>query len=108
MKLSFSLPKSNKPVGTAPPLKKPVAFGSLEDDEPIDGAPTTSSDSKGSKATKKHDLVAETSRAMQKRMEAEMKVDSTVYEYDDVWDKMQEAKLRQKQAKEMAAGERKV
>ncbi|KAF9075276.1 coiled-coil domain-containing protein 55-domain containing protein [Rhodocollybia butyracea] len=33
-------------------------------------------------------------------MEQEKKVDATVYEYDEVWDNMQQAKLRQKEAKE--------
>lgn len=41
-------------------------------------------------------------------MEAEKKVDETVYEYDEVWDKMQEAKQRQKEAKEVDSKERKV
>ena len=43
-----------------------------------------------------------------KKLEEEKKVDSTVFEYDEVWDKMQEAKLRQKEAKEADAKERKV
>ncbi|PCH38058.1 hypothetical protein WOLCODRAFT_114737 [Wolfiporia cocos MD-104 SS10] len=47
------------------------------------------------------------SKATKKRLESEMKVDSTVFEYDEVWDKMQEAKLRQKEAKEVDARERK-
>ena len=41
-------------------------------------------------------------------MEEEKKVDATVFEYDEVWDKMQEAKQRQKEAKEVEAKERKV
>ncbi|KAF9464733.1 coiled-coil domain-containing protein 55-domain containing protein [Collybia nuda] len=44
---------------------------------------------------------------MRKRMEAEREVDETVYEYDEVWDRMQEAKQRQKDAKEVDAKERK-
>ncbi|KAJ7632651.1 coiled-coil domain-containing protein 55-domain containing protein [Roridomyces roridus] len=44
---------------------------------------------------------------MQKRMAAEKRVDNTVYEYDEVWDKMQEAKLRQKEAKEVESKDRK-
>nr|GAT58661.1 predicted protein [Mycena chlorophos] len=40
-------------------------------------------------------------------MDAEKKVDATVYEYDEVWDKMQEAKARQKEAKEVEAQDRK-
>ncbi|KAE9396080.1 hypothetical protein BT96DRAFT_124602 [Gymnopus androsaceus JB14] len=41
-----------------------------------------------------------TSKKLKKQMEEEKKVDSTVYEYDEVWDKMQQAKQTQKEAKE--------
>jgi coiled-coil domain-containing protein 55 len=108
MKLSFSLPKTAKPVGAAPPLKKPAAFASLGDDEPVDAAPTLS-DNKGAAANKK--LLAqnvESSKAARKRMEEEMKVDATVYQYDEVWDRMQEVKLKQKEAKEVDSKRRKV
>ncbi|KAJ7111590.1 coiled-coil domain-containing protein 55-domain containing protein [Mycena crocata] len=40
-------------------------------------------------------------------MEAEKRVDQTVYEYDEVWDKMQESKQRQKEAKEAQSKDRK-
>ena len=45
---------------------------------------------------------------MKKRLDAEQKIDSTVFQYDEVWDKMQEAKQKQKEAKEADAKERKV
>ncbi|KAG6376177.1 coiled-coil domain-containing protein 55-domain containing protein [Boletus reticuloceps] len=48
------------------------------------------------------------SKATQKRMEQEVKIDATVYQYDEVWDRMQEAKERQKVAKESDAKQRKV
>lgn len=41
-------------------------------------------------------------------METEKQVDETVYEYDEVWDRMQEAKQRKKEEKEIDAKERKV
>lgn len=107
MKLSFSINKP-KPALPAPSLKRPAVFGLGEDDEPIDAAPTSSSD-RGTAANKK--LLAqnvEASNAMRKRMDAEKKVDATVFEYDEIWDKMQEAKQRQKEAKEVDAKERKV
>ncbi|KAH7926314.1 hypothetical protein BV22DRAFT_1009366 [Leucogyrophana mollusca] len=108
MKLSFSLANKNpKPVGAAPSLKRPAAFSSLEDDEPVDAAPTLS-ESKAVAVNKK--LLAqnvESSKAAKKRMEQEMQVDSTVYQYDEVWDRMQEVKLRQKEAKEVDAKQRK-
>ncbi|KAG2368611.1 coiled-coil domain-containing protein 55-domain containing protein [Suillus spraguei] len=108
MKLSFSLPKTAKPVGAAPPLKKSAAFASLgDDDDPIDAAPTLS-DNKSATANKK--LLAqniESSKAARKRMEQEMKVDATVYQYDEVWDRIQEVKLKQKEAKEVDSKRRK-
>lgn len=109
MKVSFSLAGKAKPTttGTAPPLKQPTAFASL-DDEPIDAAPTAST-SRNVDANKQ--LAAQSagmSKALKKRIEAEMKVDETVYEYDEVWDKMQEAKLKQKEKKEIESKERKV
>ena len=113
MKLSFSL---NKPKASAAApassLKRPAAFGSTEDDEPIDAAPTSSGDLRshdGVAANKK--LLAQNvgaSKTLKKRMEAEMKVDATVFEYDEVWDRMQEVRQRQKEAKEHDALERKV
>jgi coiled-coil domain-containing protein 55 len=108
MKLSFSLTNKNaKPVGVAPPLKRPTVFSSLDDEELIDVAPTTSS--KDVAANKK--LLAQnvgSSKAMRNRLEQEMKVDATVYQYDEVWDRMQEVKQRQKEAKEVDAKQRKV
>ncbi|KAJ7219308.1 coiled-coil domain-containing protein 55-domain containing protein [Mycena pura] len=111
MKLSFAL-ALNKPKAAqdppAPSLKRPAAFALGEDDDPIDAAPTALSLDRGTAANKK--LLAQnvlTSRAMQKRMAAEKKVDATVYEYDEVWDKMREAKARQKEAKELESKERK-
>ncbi|KIL00121.1 hypothetical protein PAXRUDRAFT_822001 [Paxillus rubicundulus Ve08.2h10] len=107
MKLSFSLVNKNaKPVGAAPPLKKPAVFSSIDDEDLIDLVPTTSS--KDVAANKK--LLAqnvESSTAVRNRMEQEMKVDATVYQYDEVWDRMQEVKQRQKEIKEVDAKQRK-
>ncbi|THH16354.1 hypothetical protein EW146_g4270 [Bondarzewia mesenterica] len=111
MKLSFSLASNKprqKPVGTAPSLKRPAAFASLDDEAAEDTTPTTSN---GSRGTANQRLIAqnvELSKAARKRMEAEQKIDSTVFEYDEVWENMQEAKLRQKEAKEQESLERKV
>lgn len=100
--------KSKSTTTPATSLKRPAAFGSLDDDEPVDAAPSSSAD-KNAAANKK--LLAQnigTSKTMRKRMEAEMKIDSTVYDYDEVWDRMQEVKLRQKEAKERDSKERKA
>ena len=50
----------------------------------------------------------EEAATMKKRMEEEMKMDKSVYEYDEVWDNIQEARQRQKESKEVDAKERKV
>ena len=108
MKLSFSLNKPKQPP-PQPSLKPPTAFAAADDDEPIDAAPTLSSNDNNVAANKK--LLAQnvgSSKAMKKRMEAELKVDATVYEYDEVWDKMQETKAKQKEQKEADSKERKV
>ncbi|KAJ7452380.1 coiled-coil domain-containing protein 55-domain containing protein [Mycena galericulata] len=110
MKLSFSLAKPKAaPAAPPPSLKRSAAFALGDDDEPIDAAPTASSSIDNSTAANKKLLAqnVQSSRTMQKRMEAEKRVDSTVYEYDEVWDKMQESKLRQKEAKELASKDRK-
>jgi coiled-coil domain-containing protein 55 len=111
MKLSFSLNKP-KQAAAAPSLKRPTAFGSTEDEDPIDAAPTSSANQDRNNAAANKKLLAQnvgsTSKAAKKRFEAEQKVDSTVYEYDEVWDKMQEVKQRQKEAKEVDSKDRKV
>lgn len=108
MKVSISLKKSNAKPGAAPSLKQPAAFASLEDDEPIDAAPTAS----GSQTTGVNRKLAaqapKMSKAQQKRAEEAKQVDETVYEYDEVWDKMQAAKERQKEKKNAETQERKV
>lgn len=109
MKVSFSLSNKNtKPLGAAPPLTKPAAFGSLDDEETRDVVPiaSTSKDTHANKSLLAGSLAS--SRAAQKRMEQEMKVDATVYQYDEVWDRIQEVKQRQKEAKEADTKQRKV
>jgi coiled-coil domain-containing protein 55 len=109
MKLSFSL--TNKPatksVGDAPSLKRPAAFESLEDDTTDDNAFQSARNS----GTRNGDLVArdiQLSKSAQKRMEKEQQIDATVYQYDEVYDSMQDAKSKQKEAKERESKERKV
>ncbi|KAI0780838.1 coiled-coil domain-containing protein 55-domain containing protein [Trametes elegans] len=111
MKVSFSLKgkAAAKPAGDAPSLKRTAAFASLDDDEPVDAAPTATGDNKGKVAANKQFIAqsVEMPKAATKRLEAEKKVDATVFEYDEIYDKMQEAKLKQKEAKEADAKERK-
>ncbi|TFK42553.1 coiled-coil domain-containing protein 55-domain containing protein [Crucibulum laeve] len=98
MKLSFSL---NKPKTTTPaaPVKAPSLFSSADDDDDAVSLPGTSKPPVAPKV--------ETSKAIRKRMEAEKQVDETVFEYDEVWDKMQEAKQKLKEVKEQDSKERK-
>lgn len=111
MKVSFSLKGKApaKPVGEAPSLKRTAAFAALDDDEPVDAAPTATGD-KGKVAANKQFIAqsVQMSKQMKKKLEEEKKVDSTVFQYDEIWDKMQEVKQKQKQAKEVDTKERKV
>ena len=60
MKVSFSLKgKAAKPVGEAPSLKRTAAFAALDDDEPVDAAPTATGGGKGKAAANKQ-IVHET------------------------------------------------
>ena len=86
MKVSFSLKgKATKPVGEAPSLKRSAAFAALDDDEPIDAAPTATGE-KGKAAANKQFIAqsVEMSKSMKKRLDAEKRVDATVFEYDEV------------------------
>jgi coiled-coil domain-containing protein 55 len=109
MKLSFSLTNkaATKSVGDAPSLKRPAAFESLEDDTTDDNAFQSARNG----GTRNGDLVArniQLSKSAQKRMEKEQQIDATVYQYDEVYDSMQDAKSKQKEAKERESKERKV
>ena len=111
MKVSFSL--ARKPETHTPfqlkkppaPAQKPSLFNADDDDgDSLVPDPAT---------TKKNgigvqNLSAETSKAQKKRELAEMAVDSTVYQYDEVWDKLQMAKQKVKEAKLAESKERKV
>ncbi len=108
MKLSFSLTnKTAKSVGDAPSLKRPAAFGSLDDDNTDDNSLQSARNGgtgNGGLVTRNIQL----SKSSQKRIEKEQQIDATVYQYDEVWDSMQDAKARQKEAKERESKERKV
>ena len=99
MKLSFSL---SKPIQQPlVPIKRPSAFSLADDGDPEDSG-------KSQGKTEPLAYNAHSSQVMRRRMEAERRVDETVFEYDEVWDKMQEAKLRQQASKEADASLRKV
>ncbi|KAF8758623.1 hypothetical protein RHS01_02424 [Rhizoctonia solani] len=86
-KLSFSLAKPKKdvqPVGTAPSLTR-VALDDDNESSVLSGG--------GNGAT-------------QRKMDAELKVDSTVFQYDEVWDGMKLAEAKAKAQKEQSRGEK--
>ena len=110
MKLSISLTNktaTTKSVGDAPSLKRPAAFGTLDDDANDNDALQSARNG----GIGNGDLVArniQVSKSAKKRMEKEQEIDATVYQYDEVWDSMQDAKARQKEIKERDSKERKV
>ncbi|KAG8763419.1 hypothetical protein FRC11_004030 [Ceratobasidium sp. 423] len=97
-KLSFSLSKPKKeaqPVGTAPSLTR-VALDDDTESSVLAGP--------GGSGRKKNDMTnmaaQAVSRKVQRKMDAELKVDSTVFQYDEVWDGMKLAEAKSKAQKE--------
>jgi coiled-coil domain-containing protein 55 len=130
-KLSFSLGKpaakagpstSNNAFGASISLKpkpKPVskAFTFGDDDDDDDEDKQASSSTKPtlagpSKVTPRNNALikqnASLGRQAKKIQEEAVKVDQTVFEYDEVWDGMQNARQQAKQIKDEEAAERKV
>ncbi|KAG9075579.1 hypothetical protein FS749_012748 [Ceratobasidium sp. UAMH 11750] len=100
-KLSFSLgkPKPKEtaaPLGTAPPLTR-VAF---DDDEPVASTSTAETGSARRRNDMTNMAAAAVSRKERRRMDAELKVDNTVFQYDEVWDGMKLAEAKAKAQKE--------
>ncbi|KAG9019642.1 hypothetical protein FRB90_011988 [Tulasnella sp. 427] len=106
MKLSFSLGKakasSASAVGQAPSFKKPAAFGSLDDEETTDAAPTASSSRTGSKP-----LAPATTGSWRGAKKKDVKLDATVAQYDEVYDDMKAAQEAAKAAAEDQGKEKK-
>ena len=112
MKVSFSLPKkpgtsSSLQLKKPPaPAQKPSLFNADDDDDESPLTPDPKSNKKNGIGIQT--VSAETSKAQKKRELAEMAVDSTVYQYDEVWEKIQVAKQKVKEAKVAETKERKV
>ena len=112
MKVSFSL--ARKPETPSPfqlkkppaPAQKPSLFNVDDDDNGVSLVPDPTTNKKNGIGIQ--NVSAETSKAQKKREQAEMAVDSTVYQYDEVWDKLQMAKQKVKEAKVAETKERKV
>jgi hypothetical protein len=129
-KLSFSLGKpaakagpstSNNAFGASISLKpkpKPVSkaftFGDDDDDDEDKqaGSSTKPTLAGPSKVTPRNNALikqnASLGRQAKKIQEEAVKVDQTVFEYDEVWDGMQNARQQAKQIKDEEAAERKV
>lgn len=111
MKVSFSLSKKPGPSSSLQlkkppaPAQKPSLFNADDDDESL---PIPDSKSNKKNGIGIQTVSAETSKAQKKRELAEMAVDSTVYQYDEVWEKIQVAKQKVKEAKVAESKERKV
>ena len=111
MKVSFSLAKKAETPSSfqlkkpPAPAQKPSLFNADDDDEDS-LAPDPNASKKNGIGIQT--VSAETSKAQKKRELAEMAVDSTVYQYDEVWDKLQVAKQKVKEAKMTESKERKV
>ncbi|CAE6446021.1 unnamed protein product [Rhizoctonia solani] len=99
-KLSFSLAKPKKdvqPVGTAPPLTR-VALDDENESTVLFGGSGSGS---GREKNDMTNMAAKAvSRKAQRKMDAELKVDSTVFQYDEVWDGMKLAEAKSKAQKE--------
>lgn len=120
-KLSFALGKAGPPSNgsktafsftkpKAPAPKPAVAFGDDDDDEQ-DEQPKASSSrdtGAGNKALIAKSAAASLSRQARKLQEEALKIDQSVFDYDEVWDGMQSAREATKQAKQEEAAERKV
>ncbi|CAE6420985.1 unnamed protein product [Rhizoctonia solani] len=102
-KLSFSLAKPKKdvqPVGTAPPLTR-VALDDDNESSVLSGGGSGGGGGSGRKKSDMTNMAAQAvSRKAQRKMDAELKVDSTVFQYDEVWDGMKLAEAKSKAQKE--------
>lgn len=100
LSISFNKPKTGQLINAI--LQPSSAFDTGVDEEVDNDLPI-------SENPRPHAVHAQgSSKLMKKRMEAERRLDETVYEYDEVWDKMQEAKQLQQTAKAVDASARKV
>ncbi|KAJ9104220.1 hypothetical protein QFC19_004037 [Naganishia cerealis] len=129
-KLSFSL---GKPKSGAPAPRNPLAatpkptvvqkgkastskptttnfFGGEDEEDDNSPASTTLARPKAVSSLKPENATikqnASLSRAQRKLQEEALKLDQTVFEYDEVWDGMQNAREKVKEAKESEAGKR--
>lgn len=98
-KLSFGLKKAIKPVKA-----RGAAFGLGDDEEPVPSTSTLPAQTNGRMKVSTTTL----SRQQKAKQAADLALDSSVYEYDEVYDNMKEGGRLAELAKKADAGERKV
>lgn len=117
VKNAFSAPVKPIPVNKGKAIAtKPLAtnlFGGEDDEEdaarPSAGPSITKASTSNFKTSSGVDKQNPSmSRAQRKLQEEALKLDQTVFEYDEVWDGMQNAREKVKEAKESEAGKRDV
>lgn len=104
---AFSFTKPKAPAAPRPA----VAFGDDDDEEEGDEQPKASSSREtgaGNKALIAKSAAKSLSRQARKLQEEALKIDQSVFDYDEVWDGMQSAREAAKQVKQEEAAERKV
>ncbi|EJD53000.1 hypothetical protein AURDEDRAFT_142078 [Auricularia subglabra TFB-10046 SS5] len=115
MKLSFSLNAKKPATGTAPPRKPPTAFGGFNDGadegdgDPDAGVANVAKKARGdvNRLLAAQSASAKLTKAEKKKIAAELKVDNTVFQYDEVYDAMKDSEARAKARKEDEEKERK-
>ena len=100
--ISFGLKKANFPKKPSTVPKKSAFSMADDDDAPVPSTSTLPSGSRPKVST------ATLSRAQKAKQAVEIELDSTVYEYDEVWDNMKEGGRLAELEKNKDAGERKV
>lgn len=104
---SISLkPKAKPSTGATVALQPARGFGKVGDDEPQDAAATSSTSSRTEVNKRLTAMNTGNSKAQKRRMKEAQNVDETVYQYDEVYDKMQDAKAKAKAVKEVESQKR--
>jgi coiled-coil domain-containing protein 55 len=108
-KLSFSFKAKPKPKATTGIPPQSSAFAALDDDPVEEDFGSSKSSRPG--ITKPKSLVPTQvvmTKAMKREMEEQKKVDATVYQYDEVYDRLKEADRQAELAREEEAKIRQV
>lgn len=106
VKLSFGIKKTGLAAKAAPKKSGASVFAAEDDDEPV---PSTSKLPTSNKPGQQPRVsTASLSKAQKAKQAADLLLDSTVYEYDEVYDNMKEGSRQAELEKKKDSGERKV